>query len=125
MKHKIIMRATEESEITKLKRKLKGLPARKPFVATIDSRLRDRYGQGRSISDAGVAPAGRKRGRPATRHNRERPVVSLEAKIPFTCVFCGKAGMAKLKKRRFCYNKGLCKGRYATAQKKEKKREKV
>ncbi len=117
MSERIVVQLTAESQVAILQRLLKGLPVRKSFVCAID-RPRDSYKATSRISDAGVAPPRRKASSGAGKGNYRVSGHRLEPKHPFNCKYCKKAGLGKLKTREFCYNNGLCKGRYETAQKK-------
>lgn len=121
-KVKIIMRITPESCIIAYFER-KGVIDNHVFKPQADKE-RDRYSSNK-LSDglgAGIRPISqpskRKVGSRQGKGNWRASGHKFEPKHRFNCKHCGKAGMGKLKTRDFCYNNGLCKGRYETARKK-------
>lgn len=121
MKTKITVTPTNRSAITALKAKFAeaGIePSERKFTFAVDQQ-RDNYKPRRLASDLGAGlrpikqPNRRRRGRPSQRDNPGYIAKELEAKYPFNCKYCGKAGMAKTERREFCGR--LCGNRWEVA----------
>ena len=126
-KTRIIMRITPDSEITRLQRKLRGLPPRKPFIFAADQQ-RDRFPQGRSVSDAGIAPPKGKSGRKTINYTKRRSEPSPGRLVEITCLFCGKKSTIQKKagtEQEYCSpTDGIKKCKNAAASKRARERRK-
>lgn len=131
MNSKITVTPTHRSAITALKAKFAeaGIEPENREFMPLPNQLRDNYRPGSRVSDLGAGlrpikqPNRRRRGRPSQRDNPGYIAKEFEAKYPFNCKYCGKAGMGKTERREFCNRQ--CGNRWEVAKKKEKNNEKV